>query len=548
MPLADLWIPSFAGLIQQIETLEKGGQKVQNDQDYVVTPEVAGTLKDNFQQLYNNVGDLYYGLGNASKTTPKLSNLRAFNPDMSQLTGAEALLVNYGQIVADVNKSADNLNTADQTVIDTVKTYGDQATALKGSINSMLEDMTAKAGNPPDKANETEIEYVAGYLADAIETYAKDAAGIQTEAQTAANNVKTNTPTPTDPTTPTPATPTTSSPYSNYSPTTSSPYTSSPYSSNPYDGYTPVTSNTTGNGTTTGGTATDPYGTGNTGTGSTGTNPYGTDTGSNATPASAGTSAGDPGIGSMMDSLLPMLMSGLLNRQQADPTQNTDPYANDPYRDRYGQYPQNAQQQPTQQQTQPGQSSSSQAAPAQGPTSGATSDQPTNNVPAGRTPGPDGTVTYTFPDGQTQKVSVTVAKALDAAFGNQKDTDAQTAYAGTSAKWTDKKQIGARVDPYQLMTGDIATWENATAIVRVMGSGTDGTLDVIVDGQLKPFAPDMSGATGEFGEFTGFQHPNGIEVSNATDTSGTGNGTTGVAGDPSGGTAAAAAPTVAAPA
>ncbi|MET9031146.1 hypothetical protein ABZW96_36975, partial [Nocardia sp. NPDC004168] len=36
-------------------------------------------------------------------------------------------------------------------------------------------------------------------------------------------------------------------------------------------------------------------------------------------------------------------------------------------------------------------------------------------------------------------------------------------YEKTPAKWSDKKQLGDRVDPYQLMTGDVATWDNRTA-------------------------------------------------------------------------------------
>ncbi|WP_157129489.1 hypothetical protein [Nocardia amamiensis] len=129
-----------------------------------------------------------------------------------------------------------------------------------------------------------------------------------------------------------------------------------------------------------------------------------------------------------------------------------------------------------------------------------------------RTPDADGSVVYTFPDSRTQKVSVMVAQALDAAFGNVRGTDAQKAYEKTSAKWSDTKQIGDRVDPYQLMTGDVATWDNRTALLVAFGSDEGGTLEAIVDGELKPFAPEMSDNAGEFGQFAGFAHPKGIEL------------------------------------
>lgn len=166
-----------------------------------------------------------------------------------------------------------------------------------------------------------------------------------------------------------------------------------------------------------------------------------------------------------------------------------------------------------------------------GQPSGTTSSTPPAGVP-GRTPGADGSVIYTFPDGRTQKVSVLVAQALDAAFGNKSGTDAQKAYEKTSAKWSDQKQIGDRVDPYQLMTGDVATWDKGTAIVVVFGSEEggapdSGTLEVIVNGELKPFSmlvpgdggktPEMPDFAEKFGQFAGFAHPKGIELTAPAD-------------------------------
>ncbi|MEV6325752.1 hypothetical protein AB0M45_31985 [Nocardia sp. NPDC051787] len=164
------------------------------------------------------------------------------------------------------------------------------------------------------------------------------------------------------------------------------------------------------------------------------------------------------------------------------------------------------------------------------PTGTTSSTQPTG-APT-RTPGADGSVVYTFPDGRTQKVSVLVAQALDAAFGNKSGTDAQKAYEKTSAKWSEQKQIGDRVDPHQLMTGDVATWDKGTALVVVFGSQEggapeSGTLEVVVNGELKPFSMLMTGDGGKgsemsdfaekFGQFTGFAHPKGIELTAPAD-------------------------------
>ncbi|WP_433711097.1 hypothetical protein ACQP2U_33260 [Nocardia sp. CA-084685] len=131
-----------------------------------------------------------------------------------------------------------------------------------------------------------------------------------------------------------------------------------------------------------------------------------------------------------------------------------------------------------------------------------------------RTPAQDGSGDryYSFPEGERQWVSAVVAQALDAAFGNASGTDAKAAYANTPAKWSDNKQIDP-VDPYQLMTGDVATWEkDHSAIVVVFGSFESGTPEVVVNGQLRPFAAEMSDSAGDFGAFAGFRHPRGIEV------------------------------------
>ncbi|MFI5715839.1 hypothetical protein [Nocardia sp. NPDC051750] len=125
----------------------------------------------------------------------------------------------------------------------------------------------------------------------------------------------------------------------------------------------------------------------------------------------------------------------------------------------------------------------------------------------------EGNIVYTFPDGRTQEVSAVVAQALDAAFGNASRTDAKEAYANTKVTWTDEKEIGTRVDPYQLMTGDVGVWDGRTALLVVFGTDTSGTLEAVVDGQLQPVVgpAEMRDGQGEFGAFVGFFHPPGIE-------------------------------------
>ncbi|MFG3618278.1 hypothetical protein [Nocardia sp. NPDC047654] len=223
----------------------------------------------------------------------------------------------------------------------------------------------------------------------------------------------------------------------------------------------------------------------------------------------------------MMSSMLPMMMQQAMMRNMADQDLNSrrrdlDPSRYDDELDAVAPPPVAP---PVT--AQPAVAQPSTTAPATqhtGTPAGTTSStQPT--VAPGRTPGADGSVEYTFPDGRTQKVSAMVAQALDAAFGNRSATDAQKAYEKTSAKWSDKKQIGAPVDPFQLMTGDVAVWEKRTAILVVFPSDDGaGTLEAVIDGELKPCnPPEMTDKAGEFGSFTGFVHPKGIEMTAPAD-------------------------------
>lgn len=124
----------------------------------------------------------------------------------------------------------------------------------------------------------------------------------------------------------------------------------------------------------------------------------------------------------------------------------------------------------------------------------------------------DGVMVYTFPDGRSQVVSPVVAQALDVAFGNAAGTDARHAYEKTAAKLPDGKEIGDPVDPSRLITGDIATWDQRTALVVAFGDDGNTSLEVIIQGELKQFDAHMSDKQGDFGGFAGFAHPAGIEA------------------------------------
>ncbi|MFD0364593.1 hypothetical protein ACFQZZ_24390 [Nocardia sp. GCM10030253] len=272
---------------------------------------------------------------------------------------------------------------------------------------------------------------------------------------------------------------------------------------------------------------------------------------------SAGAGAGGAGM-DMMSQMLPMMMQQAMARQMADQDLNNRREELDPrYRDELNP-PAPALAQPAVA-APPASAAPATAPPATTQPPGTSSTQPAGGPPA-RVPGEDGSVLYTFKDGRTQKVSPIVAQALDAAFGNAKSTNAQAAYAKTPAKWTDNKQIGERVDPYQLMTGDVAVWGGRTALLVVFPAEEGGTLEAIVKGELVQFAQQMSDddaavsgvpgapstpgalvapgesgtpgepgklgesgksgepvSAGDFGEFTGFAHPRGIELTAPTD-------------------------------
>jgi hypothetical protein len=142
---------------------------------------------------------------------------------------------------------------------------------------------------------------------------------------------------------------------------------------------------------------------------------------------------------------------------------------------------------------------------------------PQSVVPASPTGARDDRVgvVYTHKaDGVTERVSASVADAYAKAYSDKNTTDAQAAYAGTDAEWVDEKALEP-VDPNDLMSGDIITFDNGSAIVRVQneeGHPEGGEVDVIIKGELTPIGAVMEDGAGELGRFTGFGHPPGIEL------------------------------------
>jgi hypothetical protein len=117
-------------------------------------------------------------------------------------------------------------------------------------------------------------------------------------------------------------------------------------------------------------------------------------------------------------------------------------------------------------------------------------------------------------DGVTETVSASVADAYEKAYSNKSTTDAKTAYAGTDAEWTEEKALEP-VDPNDLMSGDVITFDNGSAMVRVQkkeGDPAGGDVDVIIKGELTPIGAVMAEGAEGLGGFAGFVHPPGIEL------------------------------------
>ncbi|MBF6496064.1 hypothetical protein [Nocardia cyriacigeorgica] len=154
---------------------------------------------------------------------------------------------------------------------------------------------------------------------------------------------------------------------------------------------------------------------------------------------------------------------------------------------------------------------------------------------AGPVPNDKGLVEFNFPGRPPLWVSPVVHGALTAAVANKKGIDAKAAYANTPAKWSDDKTIGLRIDPSQLITGDVASWKDGTAIAVVWkneggagavpvadgagppAGGAEGTLEIVANGELQAVTGDIMKEDGPYGTFNGFFHPNGIDAVPPTD-------------------------------
>ncbi|MEV0032785.1 hypothetical protein [Nocardia sp. NPDC050793] len=220
-----------------------------------------------------------------------------------------------------------------------------------------------------------------------------------------------------------------------------------------------------------------------------------------------------PGM-DMLSSMLPMMMQQAMARQAMDQEQADVGDLERRLRDGEGMDEPPA---VTPAVTGPAQAKGSQppavsATPGQTPGGTPGSNTGTSSGSQNRPVAADGSVEYVFPDNRTQRVSLIVAQALDAAFGNRAGTDARAAYEKTSAKWVEGERPGEEADPYKLITGDVSTWEERTALVVVWGTEGVGNLELVADGELRAFANEMHDGDGDFGAWEGFAHPPGIEI------------------------------------
>lgn len=506
-----------------------------------------------FKSLYQNFDGIWKSLGKDSKSDPPKA------PDVQQVAPANiGSFTNYAEVAVQLKRSYSDLNSNVTELVNSIRESGKWSEAGQQVTNKVIDEkIVAMAPTAPPQGIQidsyilTWVTAANDSLATEIDTVRQGQSGVakdiddqtkmikelqdQIKKLEAAANNPAGTPPPVD-TSNWPTTPGVTDP-------TVPPAVDNSDFPPGLDGLDDPTSPST--------TLPDldtPGSPGSTGQTPSSLDPSGTTPGvtTPTTPSVPVTPATSP-MGSGMDlmsSMLPMMMQQAMMRNMADQDLNSrrrdlDPSRYDDELDAVAPPPVAP---PVT--AQPAVTQPSTTAPATqhatAPT-GTTSTQPA--VAPGRTPDADGSVTYTFPDGRTQKVSAMVAQVLDAAFGNHASTDGQKAYEKTPAKWSDKKQIGQRVGDYQLMTGDVATWTNSTAILVVFPSDQGGTLEVIVKGELKPFDPKMPEIASETNTFEGFAHPNGIEVTAPAD-GGAPSGTPGTADQ----SAAAAMPVVATPA
>lgn len=147
--------------------------------------------------------------------------------------------------------------------------------------------------------------------------------------------------------------------------------------------------------------------------------------------------------------------------------------------------------------------------PGAAPPAGATA------APAATAPPPvngTGMVDAQLPDGTTQKVSSTVAEALNKEVNNPNGSDARAAYSGTPGEATAANSWVA-VDTANIQTGDVVQWENRSAVAVVSEDG----LSYISNGQLVPLDTNnpADDGHGSYGAFQGFFHPSGADTTDA---------------------------------
>ncbi|WP_157573995.1 hypothetical protein [Nocardia jejuensis] len=459
---------------------------------------ISRQVKDMYTELPGTYKKIFDSFGSGKETPPPVSAdppaLNSLNNESLEQLGSRgvegSVASSYLELVSRLVAAFHDLKAADADIAPLTKQTKSVSRAAKKAINKMIDDIHNDAKKLPPQR---EDDWVLTFLSDAEE---KATAAIN-EAKTAYERAAGNVPTPPNP-------PGADKPGPGGGGDKPGP------GRNPYD--PPIIDPTTG---------VDGLDPGGDGSGDT-PNPWDPPINSNGTsppnqypnpttPSSMGNM--DGGMSSMWPAMLSAL-NPLNNQRLTDPYLDTGEYE----RDRHDREPQEAIPVPGSPAVAASQN------PATPPPAPSTStDKPANQTSsapqsATLTPGADGGIDYVFPDGKTQRVSMIVAKALDKAFANKQSTDAQQAYADTTAKWSDNKHIGDRVDPYQLMTGDVGIWENPdrTAIVRAMGSDTEATLDIIVNGELHRYPDEQTpDGTGDVGTLAGWAHPRGIELTEA---------------------------------
>ncbi|WP_280393743.1 hypothetical protein [Nocardia brasiliensis] len=105
-------------------------------------------------------------------------------------------------------------------------------------------------------------------------------------------------------------------------------------------------------------------------------------------------------------------------------------------------------------------------------------------------------------------VSSVVAEAVHNALNNPNGSDAVAAYSNTAGA---DQQSWNQITEAEVKTGDVAKWQNRTALV-VMVDGKD--MHMIVNGQLVPLDPNRppEDGHGAYGNFLHFLHPAGTDV------------------------------------